>query len=227
MRAHHALGRAGGARGVDDQLRVVVTHAIDRRRRRVGRLELGQRVRMRARRADDERVRGIGPVHDVGRHLRQARRDGADAVGPLFVDDHAHRVRLVDEVAQHLALGSGVDRHRNRPDLAEPPDDPEELGTVRQHHRHVVAVTDPARCEAVRIAVRRRLQIGVAERTPLPEKKRAVGNAPCLVGKHAADRALLERVVANLHGALVDRCPVVDAGSFVVRVPPVCDSFAE
>ena len=128
----------------------------------------------------------------------------ATCVHPLAVgvlDADAARSRTGREVGQQVALGRGVQRDRDRAELAEAPHRPQQLGPVVEHQRDVVAAPDARPPETFRVAVGDRVRVGVGE--PLPSNSRN-GRSPTV----AAFAASIRPIVRSSQGVVAhDRSP--------------------
>ena len=169
MRQHHALGRAGGARGVDDRGDVV-----ERRRRSVGG-EIGWSGRGEVGIVRDGIAGDVGLLehHDV---LERGQRL-ADLEEPLeetgVLDDGQLGLAVVDEVFDLLGRGRVVDRNRRGSEEQYGEVERVELGTVAQHQHDGVALADTERFESGHES---RCEIGDVVQGP--RRPRAVGVLP-------------------------------------------------
>ena len=150
VRADDALGRAGGARGVEDGERV---GGEDRRLGVIGgrrsRVEVGQARPGAARDACGQPCIGRGIADDPQRLERRAVELGRRQPRDEAVLDHEQPRRAV---AQHVGdLRShrrGVDRHHRRAEPAAGDEDLDQLDPVREHDRDPVAAADAGVAQA-------------------------------------------------------------------------------
>ena len=216
MRAHRALGPAGGARRVEDGGVVLrVDGDVGRRgglvhgAQRQGERPLGDRCGTARRLPDLEGSRRLGPVlvgHDERAEVGQAAQEGPEALGPLGVDEGHLGAGVLEAVAQLLAAPPRIERHHDGAGERGRPEGHDPLGQVAHDDGDAVALGDAERrLQAVRqragdavvlreggplVLVDQEDGVAVAERhvEDGPERGRRVLPGP---GGHAADVELL------------------------------------
>ena len=106
---HHALGHAGGAPGVDEEL--IVTRTLDAKR--ITLALLGQIVEGLGKRRDGARSTDLDP----GLHPGQARPDLGHCVAEFRRVDHRLRIGIVKDVPDLFGRVAVVDVHMGQPRL--------------------------------------------------------------------------------------------------------------
>ena len=119
------------------------------------------------------------------------------AVQVLRVRDQRDAVGLHDLVHQAGTLQRDVDRHLDRADLVQAEPRVEELGAVGQHDRHLVALLDAEREEAVRGAVDALVQLAQRDRIIAELEHHVIGVPARLVLDDLREHAIALRVLVH------------------------------
>ncbi len=191
---HHALGHAGGAAGVDDDL-VVRGPGAEAAAGRTGRFGFGEADRRdtRFRRA----LGGLADAYEVAQPLRAGDRR-RDACGELPVEDERHQVRVPVQVGQLPLDVAVVDVDRYGADLQAGPERLEVLDAVVEVQADVFAGPYAALVEVVGEPVGRRVELGVGQPAFGPGP-RVIGEDQRLAVGHGVDDRFEEVGKVVLH----------------------------
>ena len=119
------------------------------------------------------------------------------------VDDRMDAIRIIEVVPEQGTLRGVVDRNADGPELAEREHEPQVLGTVLHHDRHMLAGLDAGVAQTGGELVRHALDVGVAVDVVAKGQVWPLAVSDGGVRENVAHGALFERVDVHL-GSFLD-----------------------